>query len=95
VPRRVLHVVENLNCGAVENWLVRMLGHARQRGIDVDWTFYCTLKESGTMDEKVRALRARVIHSPVPIVQKAEFVRALRMELRRGNTTCCTATMTL
>ena len=61
-----------------------MLGHARQRGIDVDWTFYCTLKESGTMDEKVRALRARVIHSPVPIVQKAEFVRALRMELRRG-----------
>ena len=36
------------------------------------------------MDEKVRALHARVIHSPVPIGQKAEFVRALRMELRSG-----------
>jgi len=36
------------------------------------------------MDEKARALGARVIHSPVPIVRKAEFVRALRMELRRG-----------
>lgn len=83
-PQRILHIVENLNRGAVENWLVRMLGQARQRGIDVDWTFYCTLRQPGTMDEKVRALHARVIHSPVPIVQKAEFVRALRTELRRG-----------
>ena len=36
------------------------------------------------MDEKVRALHARVIHSPVPVVEKAKFVRALRTELRRG-----------
>jgi glycosyltransferase involved in cell wall biosynthesis len=61
-----------------------MLGHARSRSIDVDWTFYCALGQSGAMDEKTRALRARVIHSPVPIVKKAQFVRALRMELRRG-----------
>jgi glycosyltransferase involved in cell wall biosynthesis len=81
--RRILHVVENLNKGAVENWLVRMLGHAREKGIDLDWTFYCALGQPGAMDEKARALGARVIHSPVPIVRKAEFVRALRMELRR------------
>jgi glycosyltransferase involved in cell wall biosynthesis len=61
-----------------------MLWHARKRGIEIDWTFYCTLGQPGAMDEKARALHARVIHSPVPIVQKAEFVRALRMELRRG-----------
>ncbi len=61
-----------------------MLGHARKREIEVDWTFYCILKQPGAMDEKARALGARVIHSPVPIVRKAEFVRALRMELRRG-----------
>lgn len=61
-----------------------MLGHARKREIDVDWTFYCALGQPGAMDEKARALRARVIYSPVPIVKKAEFVRALRMELRRG-----------
>jgi glycosyltransferase involved in cell wall biosynthesis len=61
-----------------------MLAHAREQGIDVDWTFYCSLGQPGAMDEKARTLHARVIHSPVPIVKKAEFVRALRRELRRG-----------
>jgi glycosyltransferase involved in cell wall biosynthesis len=82
--RRILHVVENLNSGAVENWLVRMLEHAHKRGIEVDWTFYCTLGQLGAMDERARSLRARVVYSPVPIGKKAEFVRALRLELRRG-----------
>ena len=83
-PPRVLHIVENLNRGAVENWLVRMLGHARKREIEVDWTFYCILGQPGAMDDKARALGARVIHSPVPMVRKAKFVRALRVELRCG-----------
>ena len=83
-PRRVLHVVENLNHGSVESWLVRMLGHARKRGIDVDWTFYCTLGQRGAKDEEARALGARVIYSPVPIGKKLAFVLALRAELRRG-----------
>jgi glycosyltransferase involved in cell wall biosynthesis len=82
--RRILHVVENLNRGAVENWLVRMLEHAHKRGIEVDWTFYCALGQPGAMDERARSLRARVVYSPVPIGKKAEFVRALRTELRRG-----------
>src|ERR1019366_9823957 len=81
---KVLHIVENLERGAVENWLVRMLGHARKREIEVDWTFYCILEQPGAMDEKVRALGARVIHSPAPIVRKAKFGRALRMELLHG-----------
>ncbi|MGA2648440.1 MAG: glycosyltransferase [Candidatus Sulfotelmatobacter sp.] len=68
----------------MENWLMRMLEHARKRGIEVDWTFYCILGHPGAMDNKVRALGARVIHSPVPIVRKGKFARALRMELRRG-----------
>jgi hypothetical protein len=38
---KVIHIVENLDLGAVENWLVRMLRHARAAGIGVDWTFYC------------------------------------------------------
>lgn len=38
---RILHIVESLDRGAVENWLIRMLGHARKRGIGVDWSFYC------------------------------------------------------
>jgi len=63
---------------------VRMLEHARKRGVDVDWTFYCTLGWPGVMDDKVRALRAEVIYSPVPIVKRTKFVRALRAELWRG-----------
>jgi glycosyltransferase EpsF len=81
---RILHVVENLNRGAVENWLVRMLEHADKRGIEVDWTFYCALGQPGAMDERARSLRSRVVYSPVPIGKKAEFVRALRTELKRG-----------
>lgn len=81
---KVLHIVENLNRGAVENWLVRMLAHASAKRIDVDWIFYCTLGQPEILDEKVHALGARVVHSPVQIGKKAAFIRALRAELRRG-----------
>jgi glycosyltransferase involved in cell wall biosynthesis len=81
---RVLHVVENLDRGAVENWLLRMLEHARKRGMKFDWTFYCILEQPGAWDSKAEALGARVLHSPVPIVRKVEFIRALRQELRLG-----------
>jgi glycosyltransferase involved in cell wall biosynthesis len=63
---------------------MRMLGHARKQKIDLDWTFYCILDHPGAMDETARALGARVIHSPVPLVKKGEFIRSLRRELRRG-----------
>ena len=62
-----------------------MLEHARKRGVEVDWSFYCTLGQPAVMDDKARGLGARVIHSPVPISDKTEFIRALRRELRRGD----------
>jgi len=61
-----------------------MLRHARQRKIDLNWTFYCAHGRPGEKDEEARALGARVVHSPTPISRKANFVRALRTELRRG-----------
>jgi glycosyltransferase involved in cell wall biosynthesis len=61
-----------------------MLSHARKRGIEIDWTFYCTLGQPGAMDEKARALGACIIRSPVPIVKKLGFLRSLRMELHGG-----------
>lgn len=79
-----LHIVESLDRGAVENWLLRMLRHASIRGIDLEWTFYCLLNRTGQLDEEARALGARVILSPVPISRKLEFVKALRAELRAG-----------
>lgn len=83
-PQRVLHIVENLNRGAVENWLLRMLGHARRKGVEVDWTFYCVVAKAGSNDEHAQALGARVIRSPVPMGRKAGFMRALRNELLIG-----------
>jgi glycosyltransferase involved in cell wall biosynthesis len=81
---KVLHIVENLDRGAVENWLVRMMRHARRQGIALDWTFYCALGREGKLDAEVRQLGGRIIHSLVPIGQKTAFIVALRHELAHG-----------
>jgi len=81
---RVVHVIEYLHRGAVENWLVRMFRHAKRSGLQLDWTFYCTLGMAGDLDSEVAALGGRIIYSPVPIGRKLAFIRALRGELRRG-----------
>lgn len=62
-----------------------MLRFAVARGVKLDWTFYCVLGQSGRMDDEARSLGAQVVHSPVPLARKFEFVRAMRKELRRGN----------
>ncbi|MEB3209653.1 MAG: glycosyltransferase, partial [Synechococcus sp.] len=79
----VLHIVESLDRGAVETWLVRMLEHATRRGIQNDWTFYCQLSQQGALEARARASGARVVHSPVGLDEKIAFARALRDELRR------------
>src|SRR5438067_6623148 len=81
---RVLHVVENLDRGAVENWLVRMFRHGKKMCFDLDWTFYCTLGREGALHSEVRALGGRIVYSPAPIGEKWAFMRALRRELKRG-----------
>jgi glycosyltransferase involved in cell wall biosynthesis len=81
---KVLHVVENINQGAVENWLLRMLRFGVRQNVALDWTFYCALGEHGQGDAEVSKLGARVVFSPAPLRQKLAFMRALRHELRRG-----------
>ena len=81
---KIIHIVENLDRGAVENWLVRMLRHAREKGVECDWTFYCALGRAGELDGEVRNLGAQVIYSPEPIGRKWAFVRALRKVLIEG-----------
>lgn len=83
--KRILHIVENLNRGAVENWLVRMLRHAQKNGLDLDWTFYCVLDTPGRLEDEARSLGARIVRSPVPLKKKVAFMRALRAEVRRGD----------
>jgi glycosyltransferase involved in cell wall biosynthesis len=62
-----------------------MLFYARTSEIPVNWTFYCSLGRDGILEEKVRSLGVRVVHSPVPLSQKVRFLRALRQELITGN----------
>jgi glycosyltransferase involved in cell wall biosynthesis len=77
-PPRVLHIVENLDNGAVENWLIRMLRVGCESGTPVDWTFFCILQARGRFDEVVRALGANVVHSEVPLHSTLKFARKLR-----------------
>ena len=83
-PPRVLHIVENLDRGAVENWLVRMFLHATKTDVAVDWTFYCILDRPGALDDEVRAAGGKIVYSPVGLAQKRAFFASLRGEMRRG-----------
>jgi glycosyltransferase involved in cell wall biosynthesis len=81
---KIIHIVENLNRGAVENWLVRMLRFGVRQGTPLDWTFYCALGQRGELDDEARKLGARIVYSPVPLARKWAFMRALRLELDAG-----------
>jgi glycosyltransferase involved in cell wall biosynthesis len=85
ISRKVIHIVENLDRGAVENWLVRMLRFGRENGIALDWTFYCALPRPGALDAHVQSLGAPIVFSPVLIGDKFRFMTALRSELRRNS----------
>ncbi|MFA6180407.1 MAG: glycosyltransferase [Candidatus Methylopumilus sp.] len=80
----MLHIVESLDRGSVENWLLRMAAHARRRAVAIDWTFYCSLEGAGSNDVLARELGLRVVHTPVPIGHKLAFAQALRSEIARG-----------
>lgn len=82
---RTLHIVENLDRGAVENWLVRMLVHAVKRGAPLDWSFYCAFGRPGALDTVAREAGARIIPSPAVWSDKIAFVRSLRAELAANN----------
>jgi glycosyltransferase involved in cell wall biosynthesis len=59
-----------------------MLRIGRERGIAMDWTFYCNLAKAGSLDAQANSLGAKIINSPVPIGQKVRFIEALRNALR-------------
>lgn len=82
--KKVIHIVESLNRGAVENWLVRMFCHAQKKGMEFDWTFYCTIEDKGKLEPIVEKYRGKIIHSPYRLHQKMKFIKALRDTLKMG-----------
>ena len=81
---RVLHVVENLDRQAVENWLLRVLREASRDYPNSHWTFFCVLGEEGRLDDEARSLGADVIHSRYPLGDKRRFLLGLREVMKRG-----------
>lgn len=84
-PIRVLQIVENLNTGAVENWLVRMFKASRRDYPNYQWTFFCVLGQPGRLDEEVRAFGGEIIYSPYNLSQNRAFFRALRQVMKEGH----------
>lgn len=81
----VIHIVENLDHGAVENWLVGCFLQSRQMKHPSVWTFYCILGKEGRLDNRVRSAGGIIIYCPVPISKKIKFLRHLRKVIKQGN----------
>jgi glycosyltransferase involved in cell wall biosynthesis len=81
---RVLHIVENLDHQAVENWLLRVLRVAARDYPAYHWTFFCVLGKEGRLDEETRRLGAEVIHSRYELGDKRRFLLGLREVMKRG-----------
>ncbi len=81
---KIIHIVENLNKGAVENWLANTFIESRKLKADWEWTFYCILGEAGRLDEKVRQAGGIIIYAPCTVSNKIKFLQALRKTLKTG-----------
>lgn len=84
-PVRVLHIVENLNDQAVENWLLRVLRSAASDHPNIHWTFFCTFGREGKLDHIAQDLGAKVIHSRYEVSDRVRFLRALRETMKAGH----------
>lgn len=81
----VIHVVENLDKGAVENWLVNVFLESRKHYPDLKWTFFCILGKEGRLDEEVRRAGGEIIYSPYWISEKIKFLAYFRKVLKNGS----------
>lgn len=81
---KIFHIVENLDKGAVENWLVNIFIESRKSKPDWEWTFYCILGKEGRLDDKVKNAGGKIIYSPVTVSSKVKFLKNLRKILKTG-----------
>src|SRR5690349_1118654 len=80
---KIIHIVENLDKGAVENWLVNVFVESRKIKPDWEWTFYCILGREGRLDERVKNAGGKIIYSPVTVSNKLGFLKSLRAVLKK------------
>ena len=82
---RVLHIVENLDNQAVENWLLRVFRESRTSHPHIKWTFFCTEAKRGKFDIAAQDLGGEVIHTRYALAEKIQFLRGLRRVMKQGN----------
>lgn len=81
---RILNVVENLDKGSVENWLVKVFLESKDIHPEWEWTFYCILGKPGKLDDIVKAAGGSIIYAPVELKQKFRFLKAFRRVVKAG-----------
>jgi glycosyltransferase involved in cell wall biosynthesis len=81
---KIIQIVENLDKGAVENWLVNIFVESRKTRPEWKWTFYCILGNPGRLDDIVKEAGGEIIYAPVTISNKWVFLRHLRQTLKTG-----------
>jgi glycosyltransferase involved in cell wall biosynthesis len=74
---KILQIVESLDKGAVENWLVRTFIEVSKQRPDWSWTFFCVLDKPGSMDSFVIENGGEVILSKYPLSKKIKFLNNL------------------
>lgn len=82
---RILNIVESLDKGAVENWLVNVFIESRKTRPQWEWTFYCILGKEGRLDEKVKEAGGKIIYSPSTVSAKWKFLQSLRKTVKDGS----------
>lgn len=82
---KILNIVENLNKGAVETWLVKLFIESTKHKPEWEWTFYCILPEIGIQDPVVKEHGGRIIYTPVELSDKKGFLKSLRTTLKEGD----------
>lgn len=84
MTKKIIHIVENLDKGAVENWIVNSFIESRKIEPDWEWTFYCILGRPGRLDGLVQQHGGTIIFAPTTISDKFKFLKHLRTVLKQG-----------
>ena len=80
-PLKVIHIVESLHRGAVENWLIRMFSFAKEEGRSLDWTFYCIEEFQGDKESIVFDLGGKMVKSENNWSSPIKLIKSLRSHL--------------
>lgn len=81
---KILQIVENLDKGAVENWLVKVFINSLKYQPNYEWTFFCILGKPGRLDDLVKKHGGKIYYSKNPISKPFAFLKELRGEIKSG-----------